>query len=954
MTETPENEALPPADTAAPALDSDAALALLRSVEADHQAGNIAAAKAACETLIAAGKLVEWAQFFLGRIYRDEANDIAAMAAFSHAIGADPTMFWAHCERLIVARDLGEPSERRTELVDALVAIPWEPLQGGTLRRVELIAHAQWDDGHIADAHRLFEKLWPLEGLDQLTLVRIVEANLDPALVAEAVRRLEDAPELDETAQRILVQHYDIQGDVGRQLKFLETRSPDDALKIQAWAMIARTYARTRRDRLASGNRDQSPEDAALIARLYAFAKIVEAGAEPLQDGQVPRIESIAHVLWDAGYTDSANRLFERMWPSTEIGMITLVRIVDADRDAAMVTEAIERLDALPGLDDTALRIVGDYHARQGDVGREIALLERRRSASPKDFQTWVSLARSYAKKGDREHAMAALEQGLAFPVRQRTFAGLIVHLELGDADAALLDFRTLARLYGEVPKYPGIRLVYLFGDAYDVACRNEVLGILTVHYGGDRDVALVRVNAAMRDQHWAEARALFDASFSGDESQPQNVRLANIDILAFSGELEAAHALLEQERRDGVFPPNFLRSTLRILGEIERWDEAFSLGLEHLSEDVSFDHFLSMMIRAGRKTGRSIELFDAFMALPQPLKRAQQDALFAVMEDLAESGHQDILDRVGDIAVPYERAHRIQLKLRAANTREQAAKDLCIYYCADENYLIPALVSLTALAMSNVSVTRRAVFHLVVDKDVVPLATEAGGAIARRLGLTLEIVDASTVVSSADRLRTSYGLFTGGQQLALAAYYRIFFARHLVEKGEYAQALYVDADTIVRTGLEELFAMDHDAPMMARYETDRPEVRHATEVHQLKGRYFNSGVLHFDLAHPDLPALLDRAIAAAIDPDVTLIFQDQCALNIAFDMQMSELPPRFNYFNPPSVSGDGIAATDAVIVHFLDRPKPWDSLYRRRAREWFEWFDLVETLRQGYPADRR
>ena len=317
MTETSENEALSPADTAPPALESDAALALLRSAEADHQAGNIAAAKAACETLIAAGKLVEWAHFFLGRIYRDEANDTAAMAAFSHAIDADPTMFWAHCERLILARDLGEPSERRTELVDALVAIPWEPLQGGTLRRVELIAHAQWDDGHVADGHRLFEKLWPSDELDQLTLVRIIEANLDAELVAEAVKRLEDAPELDETAQRILLQHYHLQGDVGRQLTLLETRSPDDALKVQAWAMIARTYARTRKDRLASGNSNQSPEDAALIARLYDFGKIVETGEEPLPDGQVPQIESIAHVLWDAGYTDSAHRLFTRMWPST-------------------------------------------------------------------------------------------------------------------------------------------------------------------------------------------------------------------------------------------------------------------------------------------------------------------------------------------------------------------------------------------------------------------------------------------------------------------------------------------------------------------------------------------------------------------------------------------------------------------------------------------------------------
>lgn len=939
-------------ESANPALDQEAAMALLRGAEADQEAGNFAAAKAACETLIAAGSLVEWAQFFLGRMYRNEGNGEAAMAAFSHAIDAEPSMFWAHCERLILAQELGEPANRQGEFIDAMVMIPWEKLQGGMLRAVELIGHANWDNGNVADAHRIFERLWPSPELNELTLVRIVEADLDADLVGDVVKQLEEMPELDETALRILVQHNERRGDAEAMSRLLATRSLPDALTVKAWAAMARAYAVKRKDRIASGITDQSPQEAELIARVHDFAKSIEAGDEAFPDARVPQIDLIANVLWDAGDSDLAYRLFTRMWPSTDIGVITLVRIVEADRDAAMMTEAIERLDALPGLDETALRIVADHHARQGDVGREIAMLERRRKSAPKDFQAWVALARSYAKKGDRANATSTLDQGHDFPVRQRTFANLIVHLELGDANAGLIDFRTLARLWGEVPKYPGIRLAYLFSDAYDVARRDEVLGILSVHYPDDGDVALVQVNAAMRDQRWVDARAMFDANFADIASQPQNVRLANIDILAFSGELETAYALLEQERVSGTLPANFLRSTLRILGELERWDDLFSLGLEHLSEDASFDHFLSIMIRAGRKTARSVELFDALLALPRPLKRAQQDALFAVMEDLAEAGHHDILSRAGDLDVPYERDHRIQLKLRAASPPEDVTKDLCVYYCADLNYLMPALVSLTALAMSNVSITRRAVFYLIVDSDTVALATEAGGALARRLGLTLEVVDAATIVLSADRLRTSYGLFTGGQQLALAAYYRIFFARHLVEQGKFVQALYVDADTIVRPGLEELFAIAHETPIMARYETDRPEVRHATEIHQLKGRYFNSGVLHFNLAHPELPALLDRAIAAAIDPDVTLIFQDQCALNIAFDLNMSELPPRFNYFNPPSVSGDGIAATDAVIVHFLDRPKPWDSLYRRRAREWFEWFDLVETLRQGYPAD--
>lgn len=258
--------------------------------------------------------------------------------------------------------------------------------------------------------------------------------------------------------------------------------------------------------------------------------------------------------------------------------------------------------------------------------------------------------------------------------------------------------------------------------------------------------------------------------------------------------------------------------------------------------------------------------------------------------------------------------------------------------------------MSLTALATSNAGLMRRADLRLVVDADVMEEARAGVAPIAMRLGVDVAVVDASEIVTSADGLRTAYGMFTGGQSLSLAAYYRIFYARHLLRTTDHAQALYVDADTLVRGGLAELFETAMTAPLQARLEVDRPEVRRATALHGLGGRYFNSGVLRFDLRHPDLPAALDRAIEAALDPEATLIFQDQCALNIAFDGRVDELPERYNFYNPPTGDEAAPGALDAVVVHHLDRPKPWDSLYRRPAREWFEWFDLIETLK----AERR
>lgn len=950
-------------------LTLEEARALFERGQADLDAGRFEAAESALTRVVASGFFAEWGSFFLGRT-RQGAGDLAgAVAAFSAAVEAEPALFWGHYERLVSARMLGIDAGELAAFIEAMNDLDWEPLTQGHVEQVEAIADILWRANAQATALSLLRRL-PDQLLSQPSRERLAQAgDRSHTQVAEPLEfEAVAAPTNDQEAAAVLArarqafdngQHlqaaqacealiasgflaqwghfylgriYTGEADQGRAL-----RAFDEALQLDPgffWAHYERLV-------LIAGLEPPGP-------RLNkAIREILAVPWEPVHGNHVRELERVAHTAWDSEARETAALLLARLWPSADLGQLALVRLIESHVDAGIAAGAAERLEGYAQLDEIALRILSDHHQKHGDVDREVRMLERTFASAPKDFQTWLALVRAYAKSGDRDRAFAALDRG-SFAPRQRLFVQLIANLELGDVDAAFLAFRDHCRLFNEVPKYPGIRIAYLLGDIYDQVRRNEVIGILVANYDDDTDVALVRINAAMRDQRWAEARALFERFFADAEQLPQPVRLARIDIMAYSGRLQEAASLLEREQVDGVLPLPFLRSTVRILSELDRWDEVFETGVRHLAADHSFQHFLSLVIRASRKCGKSEALLEALLQLPKPLKRQQNEALYAVMEDLAEAGHADIIDRIGDIPLPYEREHRIQLKLRSAAAPEPVHKDLCIYYCADKNYLLPALVSLTALAMSNVSITRRAVFHLVVDSDVVPMAQAWGGAIARRLDLTLEVTDASTIVSSADRLRTSYGLFTGGQSLALAAYYRIFFARWLCDQHRYSQALYIDADTIVRSGLDELIVAERQAPLLARYETDRPEVRHATEVHKLKGRYFNSGVLRFDLTDPELPGLLDKAIAAAIDPEVQLIFQDQCALNIAFDLKMAELPERFNYFNPPTVSGDGISASDAVIVHFLDRPKPWDSLYRRRAREWFEWYDLVQTLRQS------
>jgi lipopolysaccharide biosynthesis glycosyltransferase len=187
---------------------------------------------------------------------------------------------------------------------------------------------------------------------------------------------------------------------------------------------------------------------------------------------------------------------------------------------------------------------------------------------------------------------------------------------------------------------------------------------------------------------------------------------------------------------------------------------------------------------------------------------------------------------------------------------------------------------------------------------------------------------------------KTGYGVFTGGQKLADAAYYRIYLARLLARENSYDRAIYIDSDTVVFPGVERMLWADTDQPLMARLDGDRPETRAAIAAHKLpKGTYFNSGVLVFDLRDSHLEECLQRTIDATTDPNISLLFHDQCALNIGFSGHFVPLEGEYNRFVRPhdkKVSG-------GVIMHFLERPKPWDPAYPLSVcRIWYRYWDRL------------
>jgi lipopolysaccharide biosynthesis glycosyltransferase len=677
-----------------------------------------------------------------------------------------------------------------------------------------------------------------------------------------------------------------------------------------------------------------------------ALAMLADTKVPDLTPTHMERLEIAVMLAWDGGRQDDAVKALEALAEAKDLSELGLVRIVEKSRDAALRARTAARLMAMPPAQDFAYRVLGAYYQETGNAAMERRCMERLAEIAPNDFQAYFSLARAAAKSGDRAALAALRDSETRFTARQRAFVELVVKLEEEDATAALAAFRTLARLHDEAPLYPGIRLCYQLAGSGRGAMRDEVLAVLNVYHPDSTDVAMVSLNACIERQDFAAARTVFDTRLASITPRPMNVALAEIDILAHSQEIDRACALCDALVAAGSLTPQAFRMAARVYSEAGRHEDVVALGVTHIAGE-NVPEVLALLVRSARKAeGGLRRLLGALPPEETARNRAQQHIHEALVEDLAVAGDADILARLDGLALPPDRLARITSRL--GRPAAGAGQDVnAVFYCTDATYLVPALVSIASAGLSNIDLIRRTPFVLLAESGETLDRAQAGArAIARRLAMSIEVVDAARVVTAADTLNASYGFFTGGQSLSLAAYYRIFLAEYLRRDGAFAKALYIDSDTAVRSGLGEVFALPSDKPLMARPELDRFEVRNAVRALGLQGTYFNSGVLRFDFRHPDIAECLAGSVRCATDPNAVRLFQDQCALNVGFQLRHDPLPEPFNSFHAPRLSaGEKDERRDSVIVHYIDRPKPWDSLYRRDAREWFGWHDLVRAF---------
>jgi lipopolysaccharide biosynthesis glycosyltransferase/thioredoxin-like negative regulator of GroEL len=389
------------------------------------------------------------------------------------------------------------------------------------------------------------------------------------------------------------------------------------------------------------------------------------------------------------------------------------------------------------------------------------------------------------------------------------------------------------------------------------------------------------------------------------------------------------------------------------------QWHEVLQLFRERVVEGGwtprmgGFDVLLEAVARAARATGRYGEVLTLLDCLPDA--KSHQVVLNLrdqIIEEVRLRRSVDPLSASnGPVPDPVIgsplRAWRADLLSRLLGQGSQAKPDRTIYFCTDRNYLPGAVVAMSSLLRHNMGALRNYSILVFCSDQIWDFASLAFGELAAAFSVRIDLRASTSLFPDGSGFRTGWGIFSPGHALSEAAYYRIYAALQLLDEGVEGRALYIDSDTCVGPNIDLLLEFDlRGQPLGARLEV--PTVsgirRAALKLGIRPEAYFNSGVLLFDLAHPNLATALRHAIDISLTQKHMLTFVDQCVLNLAFQDMVTTLPEPFNLFVRQATAVEALP-TDPVVRHFIERPKPWDPMYR--TANCTPWFDEFAALAQ-------
>lgn len=205
------------------------------------------------------------------------------------------------------------------------------------------------------------------------------------------------------------------------------------------------------------------------------------------------------------------------------------------------------------------------------------------------------------------------------------------------------------------------------------------------------------------------------------------------------------------------------------------------------------------------------------------------------------------------------------------------------------------------------------------------------------RAGIEIEFRDAD--ISLYSGLKPLHGDLMTYTRLSLA---RIF--------NDHSRILYLDADLLIRSSLKELVHVNMgEAPFAAsgvgviKFTLENDFYMNVLKIDG-DGRAFNAGVLLINAERWRRDDLETKCIKFGEKYKMYLGSADQTILTAMFSADFFPLPAQYNVSGAPSV----YPASDAVILHYVGSPKPWDVFARFVHLSWPEWSACKKDTAMG------
>ncbi len=670
--------------------------------------------------------------------------------------------------------------------------------------------------------------------------------------------------------------------------------------------------------------------------------RFIGFGVRPHGAQDLAALGEIADVTFDSGQRERGLAIYRFLHALGAQQPRQVVRLAESLIAAGDYDDAYRMLRAQisqHGADPWSDRALALCQSQQGDHDNAIALALRAVQAEPANAGFVNTYVRVLGTARNPAALRAAITEHAALfsPV---DIAELGIRLNLAEENlAGAADIVRGAEILPETRLFHlGVEVGYAALNAGQPELAVSLADRLSALSPDSNAVKLLRIDTCFRLLLWEDAGEIL-ATMPPTADEHPRISMKRLEYASFMGDqLAAAAAALRMEALAPRAGSQVMLPVFRYYAEQQEWNAVIDRALPWLDGGLNYDQIGFVLFRAAKHGGRQQEMIAAVEAIADWRERP---GLLTLRNHLA----YDLVHTIDDIdalAQDPAAARDAALLRKLALRRDVIAGPVvtpprqAVFFCTDRNYLCATIVALHGA--THAINTGSTDFYVIADDDDLDLARASTTAFGGN-GISLTIVPASEVTGSVARLSPEYGLFTSGHRLSRAAYYRIYFAQHLQRLGLHERALYVDGDVALAGRLDGLLNADLCGhPAAARLESMRPDVRRAIAHHGLSdGRYFNSGVLLFDLRHPDLARALTASMSAIADEGVRLLYHDQCALNLGFRDCFAELDVAWNY---PVTEATVLAdiPREAVILHFLDRPKPWSAAYGGEAGPlWFE-----------------